>query len=668
MGPMAMEKSAIDRLESWKEIAAYLKRDVRTVQRWEKRDGLPVYRDAEGSLATISASRSEIDAWRDARYRRTHRPHRRLLWLGTAAGLLAGIAGLVAWRTSGSSGKAPTATAARRLQARGVTFLYDGSLSPDGRYLATRDADSNGLLVFRDLATGRSRSLRSGFRGILVAAVFSPDGKQLACSLRFPDWFTELRVMGIDGSQQRLLYRDLETILRVRHWSPDGRFILATAVLTPKRKVQLVRVSVADGSVRVLADMGRDFPVGTSFSPDGRYVAYDIPPRDDVLERDLYIVPVDGGPSVPLVEHPADDFFLGWSPDGRQILFGSDRTGLIGCWILPVSQGRAQGLPKLVRPEMGRINPIGFTRDGAFYYKVSTGGRDVYTAAIEPATGRAMAPPTPLLTRYAAANFAPAWSPDGRFLAFIWELPEEWERRSGEVVIRNVETGAERRLSPRFSHMYQSIHWSRDGRFLYVPAVDKNQNGLFRVDVQTGQVTDVVRVAGYLTQVIEQGIPTPDGRFILYKVTDPEIPGARLVRRDLATGRETILYRGKQPVKMDLSPDGRQLALSTPDGLHIMPPKGGPLRQVAAIPRIADVTWMHDGRYLLFSKPSTPAGEDNTTEVWRIPAEGGAAENLGVTVGWSSHPHLRCHPDGRRIAFAAGANMAEVWTLEKFLP
>ena len=54
-----MGDAANDRLESWKEIAAHLKRDVRTVQRWEKREGLPVYRDAGGSLATIHASRSE---------------------------------------------------------------------------------------------------------------------------------------------------------------------------------------------------------------------------------------------------------------------------------------------------------------------------------------------------------------------------------------------------------------------------------------------------------------------------------------------------------------------------------------------------------------------------------------------------------------------------------
>ena len=54
---------ADDRLDSWKEIAIFLQRDVRTVQRWEKHAGLPVYRHAESRLRTAYAYRSELDAW-----------------------------------------------------------------------------------------------------------------------------------------------------------------------------------------------------------------------------------------------------------------------------------------------------------------------------------------------------------------------------------------------------------------------------------------------------------------------------------------------------------------------------------------------------------------------------------------------------------------------------
>jgi hypothetical protein len=57
------DSPAGDRLDSWKEIAAFLQRDVRTVQRWEKHAGLPVHRHAEARLRTAFAYRSELEAW-----------------------------------------------------------------------------------------------------------------------------------------------------------------------------------------------------------------------------------------------------------------------------------------------------------------------------------------------------------------------------------------------------------------------------------------------------------------------------------------------------------------------------------------------------------------------------------------------------------------------------
>ena len=56
---------AHDRLESWKEIAAYLDKGVTTVQRWESRAGLPVYRHSQDNVLNVYAFRSELDVWRN---------------------------------------------------------------------------------------------------------------------------------------------------------------------------------------------------------------------------------------------------------------------------------------------------------------------------------------------------------------------------------------------------------------------------------------------------------------------------------------------------------------------------------------------------------------------------------------------------------------------------
>jgi TolB-like protein/Flp pilus assembly protein TadD len=57
------EQRASARLDSWKEIAAYLRRDVRTVQRWERSEGLPVHRHLHDKQGTVYAYQSELDAW-----------------------------------------------------------------------------------------------------------------------------------------------------------------------------------------------------------------------------------------------------------------------------------------------------------------------------------------------------------------------------------------------------------------------------------------------------------------------------------------------------------------------------------------------------------------------------------------------------------------------------
>lgn len=60
-------EGSADRLDSWKEIAAYLRRDVTTVQRWEKREGMPVHRHVHDKMGSVYGFRTELDAWAQRR-------------------------------------------------------------------------------------------------------------------------------------------------------------------------------------------------------------------------------------------------------------------------------------------------------------------------------------------------------------------------------------------------------------------------------------------------------------------------------------------------------------------------------------------------------------------------------------------------------------------------
>jgi hypothetical protein len=66
-GPRTSADPQGRRLEAWKEIAAYLGRDITTVRRWEKREGLPVHRLHHSRLGSIYAYTAELDAWRRER-------------------------------------------------------------------------------------------------------------------------------------------------------------------------------------------------------------------------------------------------------------------------------------------------------------------------------------------------------------------------------------------------------------------------------------------------------------------------------------------------------------------------------------------------------------------------------------------------------------------------
>ena len=104
-----------------------------------------------------------------------------------------------------------------------------GTISADGRYLSFADSPD---LAVRDLESGDTRLLTSdgswggAAMGWPEVSVVSPDARLVAYNWCTPDFFYELRVIGMDGSNQRVLYRNKEVgNLEPTSWSPDGKTI-----------------------------------------------------------------------------------------------------------------------------------------------------------------------------------------------------------------------------------------------------------------------------------------------------------------------------------------------------------------------------------------------------------------------------------------------------------
>jgi pentatricopeptide repeat protein len=139
------EPSSSERLDSWKEIAAYLKRDERTVRRWEG-EGLPVHRHMHKKQASIYAHKAEIDVWWKNGRQRLESPaparsgKRFKLWLLaalTAAAVLALLAfSATGWRERLSRERRSGKVAAANMRALAVLPLKNLSGDPAQEYLA----------------------------------------------------------------------------------------------------------------------------------------------------------------------------------------------------------------------------------------------------------------------------------------------------------------------------------------------------------------------------------------------------------------------------------------------------------------------------------------------------------------------------------------------------
>jgi len=571
--------------------------------------------------------------------------------------------------------KGPSLTSLR-LVWQGPDVELMGGASPDGRYICYTDWDTGDLATY-DVKTGEKRRLtgQTKWDGSWVEnSRWSPDGKRIAYT-----WdmgvTAELRIVGLDGAKPRVLYQG-PGYPSVMDWSPDGRQILV-AFYGEDQSISLV--SVSDGSVRHFKQMA--FPVtfttGSAgymrFSPDGRYIAFD-------NSDDIYLFSADGKTEEPLVKNSANDRLLGWAPDGKSIIFTSDRTGAIDAWILPVTEGRAAGEPELIQKDIGAVSPLGFTRDGAFFYGHGKDMQRVYVADVEQNAGALSASYHKLDLPYEGRNHTAEYSPDGKRLAFI-RGPVSPKSTSNSLCIHSTETNEEKKFSVDITRV-SSLGWAPDGLSIMIAGFDEKSTSVAMIDTRTGDIRDVFptdkgpREEMYLFPVL-----SPDGRTVYCvrtrQITEAE-PSISIIAKDLSSDRTWDVYQAHHLPFISVSPDGQWLAvLEHPRGmvaeekiLKVITTNGEKVRELCRFASgsnaVNQLRWSADGRYVFFA--GVREGEEKW-DIWYVPIEGGEPKKLGLAVHrlWYFSPH----PDGKQIAFTSfGPTLhgPEVWVMENFLP
>jgi Tol biopolymer transport system component len=479
----------------------------------------------------------------------------------------------------------------------------------------------------------------------------------------------EIRIVDVAGNpapEPRSVYTNADiSIFNPTDWSPDGRLL---AVVADRRDVtkQIAVVDVSSGAYRSLKTVGWRGPGTMIFSPDGRYLAYDLPASDDEIPRDVFVIALDGSGEAH-IEHPANDVFMGWSPDGVHLLFASDRNSTVGLWAVKMADGKPQGEAIRLKPDIGSVMSLGVTSSGALHIVKDASTRSLQVASIDLNTGRLTSAPT--IENYGVEY--PTWSPDGKTLSYAHTGADGIR----ELALRSMETGALTVVRPALDY-FRAAAWLPGQQSAVVWARDfKGRSGFYRIDLADGRATFIV------DNDIGNAQVSLDGRKMYYArgLFVPANRPAQFLERDLVSGETQEIPRVEgAPLGGQLSPDrrllaqfvGRQRASSW--GVSVRPLAGGeatvyavgtgsgPIGTVENAP-----LWTPDGRAVLALRALD--GTPTRKELWLVPVDGRPARKLDIDVNrWASGVTLS--PDGTRITFLSGRVAQEVWRIESYIP
>ena len=551
----------------------------------------------------------------------------------------------------GSAGAGP---ATRLVWSDASTNLL-GAPSPDGKLISYVEPATGDLAVY-EIASGRKRPLTRNppdAETFAYFSVFSRDSSRLAYAWFNEQGFYEIWTVDVAGGKPKKLYSNPETgFVQPCDWSLDGKQIL-TLFFRKDNVSQIALVDAETGAARVLKTLSWFYPKKISFSPDGRFILYDSILGREESARDILLLDADGGAERKLIGHPADDNFPVWSPSGEQVVFASDRSGDMDLWRVEVRDGEAAGEPERIAHSVGRALPMGITRDGLYYYGLRAGRSDVMTA---PRTGKGFGEASMAGLRSVGKNTAPAWSNDGKRLAFLTQLgTENYGRESRGVVVWVPSTRQESVLVPSLAVISQ-LRWSPDDSRLLASGSDgRGRSGLFAVDPDSGAATGLVRVHGGDPRGLE-GAWLNDTA-VAYIAADR----GRIERYDLETRETAALWEAEPGVALHhlaASADGdwvvfgagdtetarRVIAVRLEDGeqrLLLNLAGGGEATAVEIADGDAYVT----------------VRQSRETAVWRLGLEGGPAETTTFPAG----PRLSSQG---AAAWVDSDQRSEIWALE----
>jgi dipeptidyl aminopeptidase/acylaminoacyl peptidase len=347
----------------------------------------------------------------------------------------------------------------------------------------------------------------------------SPDGKWIVFSVSAVDLEankrrSDLYLVRADGTGLRRLTSH-EAGDSAPRWSADGRRIW---FLSSRSGTSQVWRIPADGGE---AEQATHLPLDVNAflpSPDGSRLAVALEVFPDCASLECTTKRLDEIAGRKATGQIFDRLFIrhwdAWSDGRRSHLFVLPAAG--GS---PVDAMKGMDADSPSKP-FGGTEEFTFTPDGkAILFSARDAGREEawstnFDLFLSPADGSA---PAKRITDNPAWDTQPAFSPDGKTLAYLAMARPGYEADRYVIVLRSWPGGRDRRLTGDWDRSPQSLIWSADGRTLYTTAENLGQASLFAVDASTGKVRTIVK-EGTLSN------PSPAGSRLVYLADDLNHP------------------------------------------------------------------------------------------------------------------------------------------------
>lgn len=578
----------------------------------------------------------------------------------------------------------PTTLSLTRLPAP-QRWLECQALSPDAAKIAGIDmSDGQNLAVF-DLATGQT-DLLTDYQWrrnscSTYAPVWSPDSKELlhlvVCWGDSSQKEEQLRITLLNGVS-RLLYRNsVGAGIAPCDWLPDKSAILACYGSKPD-SFHLVLISTQNGSMRKICALQRRFPgldspmwkasLLADISPDSRFIAYADGPQNG--NRDIFTVSLDGGAGTCLVDHPADEREPRWSPDGRHLVFLSNRHGSWALWGVALRNCQTAGAPFMILEGLQDTELTSWTKSGLASRTIAN-INDIYAVDIDPVRMIALTEPKIMNIPLPPGGFGvrPLWSPNGRYLAarYYTKQPES----SGQSFLFFTPSGKivqEFNYTPTVKLAGGTWHWLPDGSALGLVFWDQDKQLYFsRLELASGEWKTREIAAGEFSSM-RSLVWSADGKSFFYIRIGAGAEAPALMVHDVETGRERCLLQPHaegDPSGLDLniSRDYRRLACKWGKKIILVDVDTGQLQQIACDEKrhLSYPVWAPDGKHLLVA--GVPENGEEPNELYVFSLRSGEFQSLGISRflprNASIHTSADWSPDGRMIVFHARTWISE---------